>query len=105
MLKPWHKEDIWAALRARGWTDPVAGASTDYTIGQAYDVSRANDHLRLLFVADAGQGYTGDKSLEEVIVAGRTTDRLWLHRRRDAKWRAELHAWADALSGSASRGA
>jgi len=59
----------------------------------------------LLFVADAGQGFTGDKSLEEVVIAGRVGDRLWLHRRRDAKWRAEVHAWADAISGAVSRGA
>jgi hypothetical protein len=105
MLKPWHKEDIWAALRARGWTDPVAVTPTDYAVGQAYAVSRANDHLTLLFVADVGQGYTNDKSLEEVLIAGRTTHSLWLNRRRDAKWRADLHAWADALSSVISRGA
>ena len=99
MLKPWHKEDIWAALAARGWSVPVPVQAGYYTVGEAYRINRSQTEATLLFVADAGQGFTGPKSIEEVVLEGQAASRLWLHRTRDRKWQAELYKWADQLSG------
>ena len=56
--------------------------------------------LEVSFVSDLGAGYTGPKSLEEAIVhlPKRGEARLWLHRTRNSKWRAELIKWAEAIA-------
>jgi hypothetical protein len=103
VLKAWHKDDVFAALAARGWSDPMP---LDYQkewnyVGEAYSFVRANRKLKLYFVADFGTGFQGVGSVESAAawIDGdpREYD-LWLKRSRDGKWRAALIKWADDIT-------
>ncbi len=54
----------------------------------------------MFFVSDYGTGYKGIDSIESVSATVGGTDRkpdLWLHRRRDSKWKAALSEWVAAI--------
>ncbi len=103
MLKPWHKEDAFGALRARGWTGPAPLAYPEdwHYVAEACCFSRANWTLNLYFVSDYLTGFTGRGSVESI--AGRLVGDggeydLWLRRTRDAKWKASVITWANKIS-------
>ena len=104
MLKPWHKDDAFDALKTRGWAGPapLAAPSDWHYVGEAWTFVRANWVLNLYFVADYGTGFAGPDTVESI--AGRLVGDdggeydLWLRRTRDAKWKAAVIAWADAIS-------
>jgi hypothetical protein len=103
MLKPWHKENAFAALLARGWTGPasVTYPAEWHYVGEAWCFVRANWTLNLYFVADYGTGFAGAEAVESI--AGRLVGDggeydLWLRRTRDAKWKASVIEWAEAIS-------
>ena len=100
MITDWHREDIKAALNARGWLGPEPGQPEAYFEGEQIVFTRDASTLFVSFVADLGTGHTGPRSLEEAVALrqGEPEARLWLHRRRDSKWRGELANWADAVS-------
>jgi hypothetical protein len=103
ILKAWHKEDAFDALRRRGWAGPVL---LEYPrdwhyVGEAWFFSRANRTLNLYFVADYGTGFHGTDSIESI--AGRLIDDageydLWLRRTQDARWKTSVIEWADQIS-------
>jgi hypothetical protein len=100
VITDWHREDINAALTARGWSGPHPAEPEAYFEGERLSFLRDNATLLVSFVADVGAGYNGPKSLEEAVATrqGVPDARLWLNRRRDSKWRSELIAWADSVS-------
>ena len=100
MLKDWHREDIIAALIARGWVGPDIAEPETYFVGERLLFTRGESKLEVAFLADLGTGYTGPKSLEEALATrpGFADALLWLHRRRDSKWRTELYTWSEAVS-------
>ena len=104
MLNAWHKEDIFAALRSRGWSGPSPLDAVSYMVGESYAFTRGEDVLKLFFVADMGTGFTGKQSIEAVSARiepeGETHD-LWLRRVRDAKWKKEIHEWAEQVASTA----
>ena len=102
MLKPWHRDDIFAAQSSRGWSNPVQlEVSPDwYAVGEAWTATRLQETLKMFFVSDYGTGYKGIDSIESVSATVGGTDRkpdLWLHRRRDSKWKAALSEWVAAI--------
>ncbi len=105
MLKQWHKDDAFGALQARGWTgpDPLAYPDDWQYVGEAWRFSRANWTFNLYFVADYGTGFVGAETVESIagrLVGDAGEYDLWLHRTRDAKWRASVIKWADAIGRS-----
>jgi hypothetical protein len=106
MLKTWHKEDIFAALKSRGWGEPSPLDVVSYMVGESYAFTRGAEVLKLFFVADMGAGFTGKKSIEaasaRIEPEGEPYD-LWLRSARDARWKKELHDWAEQVS-SATQG-
>jgi hypothetical protein len=107
MLKPWHKEDAFGALRARGWTgpEPLAYPEDWHYVGEAWYFSRANWTFNLYFVADYGTGFAGAETVESIagrLVGDSGEHDLWLRRTRDAKWKASVIEWADAISADRS---
>ena len=51
-------------------------------------------------LADYGTGFSGPDSIESVagrLVGSSHEPDLWLHRRRDAKWKNSLVKWADQI--------
>ena len=104
MLKDWHKNDIFEALRRRGWQGPnelpLSHEQFCY-VGEAYSFQRSAKSIHLYFAADFGTGFDGEKSIESVVALFEGDSALydlWLHRTRDSKWRAELVSWADRVS-------
>ena len=104
MLRDWHTEDIFDALRRRNWEGPFPFTQNlEYYVGEAHLFTRKDETLCLYIISDIGRGFTGKKSLEAVIAqSARARGELWLHRTRDAKWKKELLDWADKVSGPAS---
>jgi hypothetical protein len=104
MLKDWHKNDIFEALRQRGWQGPKElpfSREQLYYVGEAYSFQRSPESVHLHFAADIGTGFNGVKSIESAVASfegNPTLYDLWLHRTRDSKWRAELVSWADRVS-------
>ena len=103
MLKPWHKEDVFNALQARGWMGPaLLEYPKDWNyVGEAWSLSRANGILNLYFVADYGTGFHGTDSVESIagrLIGDSGEYDLWLHRTRDAKWKASVIKGADQIS-------
>lgn len=92
------------ALQLRGWTGPLlleSPADWHYFVGESWSFSRANNTLNLYFVADFSTGFTGKDSVESVagrLIGDSNEYDLWLHRTRDAKWKASVIAWADQIS-------
>ena len=106
MLKPWHKEDVFTALQSRGWGGPSPLDVVSPVVGESHAFTRGEEVLKLYFVADIGTGFLDEKSIESVsalIEPGREASELWLHRRRDARWKKELHDWAEQISAAAIR--
>ena len=56
MLKSWHREDVFAALTARGWSGPMPLKYPKdwYYVGESCAFGGENGALRLYFVADIG---------------------------------------------------
>jgi hypothetical protein len=102
MLTKWHRSDIFTALNKRRWEGPFPNSVSEEErryVGESYSFRRQDEQLKLYFVADFGDGYSGPKSIEAAIGVGFGRDELWLHRTRDSKWRRQLLFWADLLSG------
>ena len=100
MITDWHREDIASALNRRGWVGPERLEPEAYFEGERSVFRRGSQELNVSFVSDLGDGYAGPRSLEEAIATrhGSSEARLWLHRRRDSKWRRDLFRWADVAS-------
>jgi hypothetical protein len=104
MLTDWHKNDIYEALRRRGWQGPNElpfSREQLYYVGEACYFQRSAESVHLHFVADIGTGFHGEKSIESVVASFEGDPALydlWLQRTRDSKWRVELIAWADRVS-------
>lgn len=103
MMKLWHKEDAFDALRLRGWTGPLLLEYPNdwHYVGEAWSFSRANWTVKLYFVADYGAGFSGTDSIESIagrLIGDSGEYDLWLRRTRDAKWKASLIKWADQIS-------
>src|SRR5687768_6249026 len=98
-MKDWHREDIISALLSRPWDARERQAREHYFVGESLFFSRNESRVRVTFIADLGEGFTGLDSLEEAVAESGSTSRLlWLSRRRDSKWRAALAEWADGLA-------
>lgn len=99
-MKPWHRDDIVQALVEHGWTGAKSTPGEAYFEGYRLLFARGAELLEVAFLADVGTGFTGERSLEEAVGRrhGTPTVSLWLHRRRDAKWKRELSRWAGDLS-------
>ena len=55
----------------------------------------------MYFVADSGTGFHGtdsDESIAGRLIGDSGEYDLWLHRTRDAKWKASVIKWADQIS-------
>ena len=104
MLRPWHRADIFAALAEHHWSAPVRVEADSYEVGEAYVLHRGEESLMLRFVADLGTGFTGARSIEQVVGTYHSSGlecNLWLHRRSAGKWKRELSDWANTLSAGA----
>jgi hypothetical protein len=101
MLKDWHKEDVFNVLRNRDWIGPSPLDVVSPMVGEAHTFTRGVEVLNLFYVTDIGTGVKGRKSIEAVwaqIEPNEERYELWLHRVRDAKWKKELHNWAEQIS-------
>ncbi len=108
IMKAWHKEDVFDALRLRGWAGPafLSHPKDWHYVGETWSFSREHQTLDLYFVADYGTGFHGTDTIESISVrlVGSSDDPelwghdLWLHRRRDAKWKGSVIRWADQIS-------
>jgi len=101
VLKDWHKEDIFRALNDRGWSGPFPLDTVSRVVGESYLFVCGEESLNLFFVADMGTGLQGKKSIEAVWAQTKLSKEryeLWLHRKKDAKWKKELHDWAEEVS-------
>ncbi len=105
VLKPWHKEDTFNALATRGWDGPkpLAYPGDWHYVGEAWCFSRGHRTLNMYFVGDYGTGFHGKESIESIAALLLDGDHerecdLWLHRTRDAKWRASVIEWAEQVS-------
>ena len=94
-MKAWHREDIFAALADGGWHDAAPSPDDCFFVGEAYIMRKGMATLRIAFLSDVGTGCRGVSSLEEVVAetANHGQHKLWLRRRRDSQWKAELAAW------------
>ena len=104
MLKDWHKEDVFNALKNRGWNGPLLLDAVSGVVGESYAFTRDEEELELFFIADIGTGLEGKKSIEAARAIAKPDKEefnLWLHRTRDAKWKKELHSWAEQISSRA----
>jgi hypothetical protein len=102
MLKQWHRDDIFAALCRRGWSNPIQleVLSDWYAVGEAWTASRPQETLKMFFVADYGTGYKGIDSIESLSATVDGNDRehhLWLHRTRNSRWKSAVLEWAKSF--------
>lgn len=105
MLKKWHRTDIFSALNKRKWEGPFPNPISEEErryVGESHTFRRQSEELKIYFVADFGDGYSGPKSIEAVEGLRLGLEQLWLHRTRDSKWQKQLLFWADRLSGIAT---
>jgi hypothetical protein len=100
MLKDWHKQDIFDALQKRNWLGPFSLPVDSYEVGEAYKFTHNSEVLSLYFLADLGTGFIGKESIESVIARLNRSEQeydLWLHGRRDTKWKRDIHDWAEEI--------